>query len=63
MDTRDKNLFRGGLHDVPEEHRRAGCRIAAALAVFGGNGGAAVGEQSSHSTSDIVACLRRGNHD
>jgi len=34
MDTRDKILSRGGLHDVLEEHRHAGRRIAFASGVF-----------------------------
>jgi rfaE bifunctional protein nucleotidyltransferase chain/domain len=34
MDTRDKILSRGGLHDVLEEHRRAGRRIVFAHGVF-----------------------------
>ncbi len=34
MDTRDKILSRGGLHDVLEEHRRAGRRIVFADGVF-----------------------------
>jgi D-beta-D-heptose 7-phosphate kinase/D-beta-D-heptose 1-phosphate adenosyltransferase len=34
MDTRDKILSRGGLHDVLEEHRRAGRRIIFAHGVF-----------------------------
>jgi len=34
MDTRDKIISRGGLHDVLEEHRRAGRRIVFAHGVF-----------------------------
>ncbi len=34
MDTRDKILSRGGLHEVLEEHRRAGRRIVFADGVF-----------------------------
>jgi D-glycero-beta-D-manno-heptose 1-phosphate adenylyltransferase len=34
MDTRDKILSRGGLHEVLEEHRRAGHRIVFADGVF-----------------------------
>jgi rfaE bifunctional protein nucleotidyltransferase chain/domain len=34
MDTRDKILSRGGLHDVLEEHRRAGRKIVFAHGVF-----------------------------
>jgi rfaE bifunctional protein nucleotidyltransferase chain/domain len=34
MDTRDKILSRGGLHDVLEEHRRVGRRIVFAHGVF-----------------------------
>lgn len=34
MDTRDKILSRGGLHEVLEEHRRAGRRIVFAHGVF-----------------------------
>jgi rfaE bifunctional protein nucleotidyltransferase chain/domain len=34
MDTRDKILSRGGLHEVLEEHRRAGRRIVFANGVF-----------------------------
>jgi rfaE bifunctional protein nucleotidyltransferase chain/domain len=34
MDTRDKILSRGGLHDVLEEHRRAGRRVVFAHGVF-----------------------------
>jgi hypothetical protein len=63
MDTLDKILCRGGLRDVPEQYRRAGCEIACMHAAFEGNGGAAVGEQSSRSTSAIGACLRRGKND
>ena len=34
MDTRDKILSRGGLHEVLEEHRHAGRRIVFASGVF-----------------------------
>jgi len=34
MDTREKILSRGGLHEVLEEHRRAGRRIVFAHGVF-----------------------------
>jgi rfaE bifunctional protein nucleotidyltransferase chain/domain len=34
MDTREKILSRTGLHEVLEEHRRAGRRIVFALGVF-----------------------------
>lgn len=34
MDTREKILSRGGLHEVLEEHRRAGRRIVFANGVF-----------------------------
>ncbi len=34
MDTRDKILSRGGLHDVLEEHRRSGRKIVFAHGVF-----------------------------
>src|SRR5271170_8339670 len=34
MDTREKILSRGGLHDVLDEHRRAGRRIVFAHGVF-----------------------------
>jgi rfaE bifunctional protein nucleotidyltransferase chain/domain len=34
MDTREKILSRGGLHEVLEEHRRAGRRIAFASGSF-----------------------------
>jgi rfaE bifunctional protein nucleotidyltransferase chain/domain len=34
MDTRDKILSRGGLHDVLEEHRHEGRRIVFASGVF-----------------------------
>jgi D-glycero-beta-D-manno-heptose 1-phosphate adenylyltransferase len=34
MDTREKILSRGGVHDVLEEHRRADCKIVFANGVF-----------------------------
>jgi hypothetical protein len=62
MDTSAKTLSRS-LRDRPERYRRAGCGFARRLAAFEGNGGSAVGEQSSTSTSGIGACLRRGKNE
>jgi len=63
MDTCDKILSRGGLRDLPGQYCHAGCGVACMNAAFEGNGGPAVGEQSSRSTGGIGACLRRGKND